>query len=113
MNETIDLPRQLLDYLNALRAPLQPVTDPDELLHIDSLSLMRLVAFLENDMAVTVEEDELTIDNFDTARHLARLIRAKMEQGSAGQVPDPITLAQNTGDLVDVVSGGEEDRGGA
>jgi acyl carrier protein len=98
--QSVDLPQKLLDYLNESRAPLAPVTDPDEPLRIDSLSLMRLVAFLENDMAITVEEDELTIDNFDTARNLARLIRAKMEERPADDPADHITLPRNTGDLV-------------
>lgn len=98
MSSTVDLPQKLLDFLNESRAPLPPITEPDQVLDIDSLSLMRLCGFLENDMDLTIEADELTIDNFDTARNLARLIRAKMEKSPAGQVPEQATLAQNIGD---------------
>ena len=64
MRSTLDLPPKLIDYLNEARAPLPPVTDPDQPLQIDSLGLIRLVAFLESDLNVRVEDDELVADNF-------------------------------------------------
>src|SRR4030095_3404597 len=42
MSPTVDLPPKLTDYLNETRAPLPPVTDPDQPLQIDSLGLIRL-----------------------------------------------------------------------
>ena len=84
MRSTLDLPPKLIDYLNESRAPLPPVTDPDQPLQIDSLGLIRLVAFLESDLNVRVEDDELLADNFATGRNLAKLINAKMERLSAG-----------------------------
>ena len=94
MSSTVDLPQKLIDYLNEARAPLPPVTDPDQSLQIDSLGLIRLVAFLENDLAVRVEDDELLADNFATARNLARLMSAKMEKRSDGHVSDQPTLGR-------------------
>jgi len=92
MSPTVDLPPKLIDYLNEARAPLPPFTDPDQPLQIDSLGLIRLVGFLENDLAIRVEDDELLADNFATARNLARLISAKMEKHSDGHLSDHTTF---------------------
>jgi acyl carrier protein len=86
MRSTFDLPPKLIDYLNESRAPLPPVTDPDQPLHIDSLGLIRLWAFLESDLNIRVEDDELLAENFATARNMAKLINAKMERLSAAGV---------------------------
>jgi acyl carrier protein len=86
MSSTIDLPQKLIDYLNEARAPLPPISDPDEPLRIDSLSLMRLVSFLETDLAIRVEDEELTVDNFETARSLANLIGPKMKAQSGSNL---------------------------
>ena len=95
MSSTVDLPQKLIDYLNESRAPLPPISDPDEPLRIDSLSLMRLVAFLENELGIRVEDEELTVDNFETARSLARLISPKTNAGSASDRPEDVTLGRS------------------
>jgi acyl carrier protein len=84
MSRALHLPRKLIDYLNEARAPLPPVSDPDQPLQIDSLGLIRLVAFMENDLDIKVEDDELLADNFATVRSLAKLIRPKLETVFAG-----------------------------
>jgi acyl carrier protein len=94
MSTSVDLPQKLIDYLNEARAPLPPVTDPDQPLQIDSLGLIRLVAFLENDLALRVEDEELLADNFATVRNLARLISAKMEKRSDGHLSDHMTFGR-------------------
>jgi acyl carrier protein len=81
MDATLNLPQKLIDYLNESRSPLPPISDPDQPLQIDSLGLIRLVAFLESDLHIMVEDDELLVDNFATGRDLARLINSK--SGSA------------------------------
>ena len=86
MCSPLDLPPKLIDYLNESRAPLPPVTDPDQPLQIDSLGLIRLVAFLESDLNIRVDDDELLADNFATGRNIAKLINAKMERLSAAGV---------------------------
>jgi len=58
----LQLVEQYLTYLNEARAPLPPISDPNEPLHIDSLGLIRLVSFLESDLGVRVEDDELLAD---------------------------------------------------
>jgi len=82
MSTKIKLPTKLLDYLNEARAPRPPLTDPDQPLQIDSLGLVRLVAFLENDLKITIEDDELVAENFVTARHLEKLIGPKLANAS-------------------------------
>jgi acyl carrier protein len=56
---------------------LPPVTDLDEPLQIDSLGLIRLVAFLENDLGYRIEDEELMAENFATLRRLGQLLAIK------------------------------------
>lgn len=73
------IPQKLIDYINESRAPLSPVADPDEPLQIDSLSLIRLVSFMENDCGIRVEDEELVAENFATLRSLGALIASKSQ----------------------------------
>jgi acyl carrier protein len=92
---SLDLPPKLIDYLNEARAPLPPLIDPDQPLQIDSLGLIRLVAFLEDDLKVKIEDDELLADNFSTARNIAKLINAKTVNLSAGDASNAATPRQS------------------
>src|SRR5882757_3892674 len=47
----MEMPPKLKEYLDNNRGSLTPITDPDEPLRIDSLGVIRLVAFLETDFA--------------------------------------------------------------
>jgi acyl carrier protein len=71
------IPPKLKEYLDNNRGSLPPVTDPDEPLHIDSLGVIRLVAFLESDLGIRVEDEELIADNFATLRQLGQLLATK------------------------------------
>jgi acyl carrier protein len=73
----MEIPQKLKDYINESRAPLPPVGDPDEPLQIDSLGLIRLVAFMESDCGIRVEDEELIAENFATLRSLSDLIESK------------------------------------
>ncbi len=73
----MEIPQKLKDYLDQARAPLPPISDPDEPLQIDSLGLIRLVAFLENDLGIRIEDEELLAENFATTRTLQTLLAAK------------------------------------
>lgn len=77
MDTSTNIPPRLKEYLDEARAPLPPVSDPDEPLHIDSLGLIRLVGFLESDLGIRVEDDELLADNFTSLRTLGKLIASK------------------------------------
>ena len=73
----MEIPEKLRDYINANRAPLPPITDPDQPLQIDSLGLIRLVAFLESDLGIRIEDEELLAENFETVRKLGELLATK------------------------------------
>jgi len=68
---------------------LPPLTDPDEPLQLDSLGVVRLVAFLENDLGYVVENDELIPENFATLRQLGQLLSTKTPTGSTGEAKLP------------------------
>ena len=76
----MDIPQKLIDYINTSRAPLPPVSDPEEPLQIDSLGLIRLVSFMEGDCGIRVEDEELIADNFATLRSLGELIEKKSQR---------------------------------
>ena len=80
-SNNVDLPPKLIEYLNEQRAPLPPVGDPDQPLQIDSLGLIRLVAFLESDLHIRIEDDELVAEHFATARAISNLLESKRGRG--------------------------------
>ena len=71
------IPPKLKEYIDNNRGSLPPITDPDEPLHLDSLGLIRLVAFLESDLGYRVEDEELIAENFATLRTLGELLATK------------------------------------
>ena len=81
----MEMPQKLKDYLDTNRrfyrddngGSLRPVTDPDQPLNIDSLGLIRLVAFLENEFGYRIEDEELIAENFTTLRKLGQLLATK------------------------------------
>ena len=73
----MEIPQKLKEYIDNNRGSLSPITDPDEPLHLDSLSLIRLVAFLESDLGYRVEDEELIAENFATLRRLGELLTTK------------------------------------
>jgi acyl carrier protein len=73
----MELPPKLKEYIDNNRGSLPPVTDPDEPLQLDSLGLVRLVAFLENDIGYRIEDEELIAENFATVRAIGELLRVK------------------------------------
>lgn len=73
----MEIPDKLLQYINEARQPLPPVNDADEKLHLDSLAMMKLVSFLETDIGYTVEDEELTLDNFENLRSIAKMLEGK------------------------------------
>jgi acyl carrier protein len=76
----MEIPQKLKDYINESRAPLPPISDPDEPLRIDSLGLIRLVAFMESDCGMRVEDEELVAEHFASLRSLGELIERKAQQ---------------------------------
>jgi acyl carrier protein len=73
----MEIPAKLKEYIDNNRGSLPPVADPDEPLQMDSLSLIRLVAFLENEFGYRIEDEELIAENFETLRKLGALLASK------------------------------------
>jgi acyl carrier protein len=73
----MEIPPKLKEYINNNRGSLPPVADPDEPLQIDSLGLLRLVAFLEDDLGYVIENAELIPENFASLRKLGQLLSTK------------------------------------
>jgi acyl carrier protein len=92
----MEIPSKLKEYLDTNRGvyidnnrcSLPPVTDPDEPLQIDSLGLIRLVAFLENDLGYRIEDEELIAENFTTLRRLGQLLAIKTPTEFTGEAKD-------------------------
>ena len=85
----MEIPPKLKEYIDNDRGSLPPITDPDEPLHIDSLSLMRLLAFLQNEFGYWLEDEELIAENFATLRKLGELVATKTPTAWTGEVKPP------------------------
>ncbi len=48
---------------------------------MDSLGLMQLIAFLEEEFNVEIDDADVTVDNFRTVGDIERLVTAKAEVG--------------------------------
>jgi acyl carrier protein len=86
----MEIPPRLKEYIDNNRGSLPPVTDPDEPLQIDSLGLVRLIAFLESDLGIRIEDEELIAENFATLRQLGELLATKTPTASTGEVKRPV-----------------------
>ena len=86
----MEIPPKIKEYIDNNRGSLPPVTDPDEPLQIDSLGVVRLIAFLETDLGIRVEDDELIAENFATLRKLGELLATKTPTAPTGEVK-PLT----------------------
>jgi acyl carrier protein len=84
------IPPKLKEYIDNNRGSLPPITDPDEPLQIDSLGLIRLVAFLESDLGIRVEDEELMAENFATLRTLGELLATKTPRAPTREVKRPV-----------------------
>jgi len=86
----MEIPPKLKEYIDNERSvynrdSLPRVTDPDEPLHIDSLGLLRLVAFLEGEFGYRIEDEELIADNFETLRKIGELLATKTPSGPTAE----------------------------
>ncbi|MBI5442445.1 MAG: acyl carrier protein [Deltaproteobacteria bacterium] len=49
---------------------------------IDSMAVVQLVSHLEENYGVSIDDEELTLDNFQTIRQIAGLVRRKLSPRS-------------------------------
>lgn len=89
----MEIPPKLKEYIDNNRGSLPPVTDPDEPLQIDSLGLIRLIAFVENEFGYRIEDEELIAENFATLRKLGELLATKTPAGPAAEVKGSVDEA--------------------
>ena len=85
----MEIPQKLKEYIDDNRGSLPPITGPDELLHLDSLALIRLFAFLESDLGIRVEDEELVAENFATLRKIGEFIASKPKATQSPDQPTP------------------------
>ena len=81
----MEIPPKIKEYIDNNRGSLPPITDPDEPLHLDSLSFIHLVAFLESEGYLLADE-ELIADNFATLRKLGELLATKTPTVPTGEL---------------------------
>jgi acyl carrier protein len=97
----MEIPPELKEYIDNNRGSLPPVTDPDEPLQLDSLGLIRMVTFLENELGIRIEDEELIADNFATLRRIGELLATKTPTGPTPEAK----LRREGGTLGDLPSG--------
>ena len=86
----MEIPPKLREYIDNNRGSLPPITDPDAPLQMDSLGLIRLVAFLESELGYRVEDEELVAENFATLRKLEELLATKTPTAPTAEVKRPV-----------------------
>ena len=91
-----EIPPKLKEYINNNRGSLPPITDPDEPLQLDSLGLIRLVAFLESDLGYRVKDEELMAENFATLRTIGELLATKTPTARTRQLKRPANESKLT-----------------
>ena len=85
----MEIPQKVKDYIDSNRLPLPPIKDEDEPLQIDSLAIVRLVAFLETDLGIRIEDEELIAENFATLRRLGELLATKTPTAPTAKAKPP------------------------
>jgi len=80
------LQREIVDFIESNRR-LGAVKDLDESLDLDSLGVLRLVAFLENDCDIKLADEDITEENFETMRRLEELIASKRKVAQTSERP--------------------------
>lgn len=83
MSETSDRIREFIKEEVLFEDRDAKLTDDTPLLEgiMDSLALMQLVAFLEEEFDVEIDDAEMTADNFRTVGDIDDLVQQKVTQG--------------------------------
>lgn len=82
MNNTNDAPARIKAFVLE-KFPLarkQGLRDGDSLLEsgmVDSLGVLEIVGFLEKEFAITISDDELVPENFESVERLAKFAEAR------------------------------------
>ena len=87
---TMDIEREIRSFLvdNFLFGRSEALHDDDSLLGgvIDSTGTIELVVFLQDRFALTVEDEDVVPENFDSIKHVAAYVARKLDaKACAGQ----------------------------
>ena len=81
---------KLIEYIKtdlARGKGVSTLTETDDLVEaeiMDSLGIMKLILFLENNYGVKISDDDLTLENFSSIQSIFSLVEGKMnEKGTA------------------------------
>ena len=59
----------------------EDVRDDESLIHsriLDSLSILQLISFLDEEFGILLEDDELDPDKIDTIEHITKFVETKL-----------------------------------
>jgi methoxymalonate biosynthesis acyl carrier protein len=78
----VDTLEQLREYVTSrfARERPTPIAPDDDLLRegvLDSIAIMEIIGFLETTCGVSVDGDEVTVDNFRSLAAMTRLVERK------------------------------------
>jgi acyl carrier protein len=82
--------RSLLEYVSSqlvLVRRSEPLEPDEDLLSagiVDSMGVMQLVAFMEDSLGVSVDDEDIVPENFRSIRTLAALVVRKLDPVEAG-----------------------------
>ena len=74
--------KEIRDFLKKMDNRITNVKDDDSLLTtgiIDSLKMVELLAFIEKNYKITVDDDELSPENFETINSIIGFLEQKKE----------------------------------
>ena len=80
MNEVEDRIRRFIATELSWDGDAAAISDDDELIEtdiLDSLGVQQVVALVEEDFGIEIEDDELVAENFATLRAIGDLVRSK------------------------------------
>jgi methoxymalonate biosynthesis acyl carrier protein len=76
--ETHDVQVRVGDYVHRLAG--RPVAADEAIISsglLESIAAVQLIHFVENELGVTVEDDDISLANFDSVQAITALVRAK------------------------------------
>ena len=84
----MNIQQQIRDYIvnNLLFGDgqnLQPDTSFREKGIVDSMGILDLIGFLEKEYAISIEDDDLISENFDTILGMTQFVESKLDKYSA------------------------------
>lgn len=78
----MDIKLEITNYLNSVLKDRKAAIDPATLIIssglLDSIAILDLVMYMEEQFEVTIDGDELTAENFETVDAIAKFVEPKI-----------------------------------